>query len=103
MLDYDGFSSIDGAEELSFASLEKITAPGDLVDRALTMQDRATAGIKMPWSKLEGLFTLRPGELVLLGGMSGHGKSAVAVQLGLHAVTHTKLDGEGYKGGGCSL
>ena len=67
MIDYDAFASLDVAEELSYAALDKITAPGDLVDRALTMTDRATSGIKMPWSKLENLFTLRPGELVLLG------------------------------------
>ena len=103
MIDYDAFASLDVAEELSYASLDRITAPGDLVDRALTMQDRATAGIKMPWSRLKNLFTLRPGELVLLGGMSGHGKSAVAVQLALHAVTQTKPNGEGYKAGICSL
>ena len=103
VIDYDAFASLDVAEELAYASLDRITAPGDLVDRALSMQDRATAGIKMPWSRLENLFTLRPGELVLLGGMSGHGKSAVAVQLGLHAVTQKKPDGEGYRVGICSL
>lgn len=103
MIDYDAFASLDVAEELAYASLDRITAPGDLVDRAMSMRDRATSGIKMPWSKLENLFTLRPGELVLLGGMSGHGKSAVAVQLALHAVTQSKPNGEGYRAGICSL
>ena len=103
MIDYDAFASLDVAEELSYASLDRITAPGDLVDRAMTMQDRATSGIQMPWSRLSGLFTLRPGELVLLGGMSGHGKSALANQLALHAVTQKKPDGEHYKAGICSL
>ena len=103
MIDYDAFATLDVAEELAHASLDKITAPGDLVDRALTMRDRATSGIEMPWSKLKNLFNLRPGELVLLGGMSGHGKSAVAVQLALHAVTQSKPSGEGYRAGICSL
>lgn len=99
----DEFASLDVAEELALASLDTVTAPGDLVDRAMTMRDRASSGIAMPWSKLENLFTLRPGELVLLGGMSGHGKSAVANQLALHAVTQKKPDGEHYKVGICSL
>lgn len=103
MIDYDAFASLDVAEELSYASLDRITAPGDLVDRAMTMQDRATSGIQMPWSRLSGLFTLRPGELVLLGGMSGHGKSALANQLALHSVTQKKPNGEHYKAGICSL
>jgi twinkle protein len=103
MIDYDAFASLDVAEELSYASLDRITAPGDLVDRAMTMQDRATSGIQLPWSRLSGLFTLRPGELVLLGGMSGHGKSALANQLALHAVTQKKPNGEHYKAGICSL
>lgn len=103
MIDYDAFASLDVAEELSYASLDRITAPGDLVDRAMTMNDRATSGIQMPWSRLSGLFTLRPGELVLLGGMSGHGKSALANQLALHSVTQKKPNGEHYKAGICSL
>jgi replicative DNA helicase len=86
MTDYDGFASIDVAEELSLASLDRITAPGDLVDRALERRDSAANGIPMPWSKVPG-FKLRPSELVLLGGYSGHGKSAVANQLCLHAAS----------------
>jgi replicative DNA helicase len=97
------FTDLDYAEELSERSLSTLTAPGDLVDRALVMNDRATSGIQMPWSKLSGLFTLRPGELVLLGGGSGHGKSAVANQLALHAVTQKKPDGEHYRAAIASL
>ena len=97
------FTNLDYAEEMSEASLSQLTDPGDLVDRALTMSDRATAGIKLPWSKLENLVTLRPGELVLLGGGSGHGKSAVANQLALHAVTQKKPDGENYRAAIASL
>ena len=97
------FTNLDYAEEMSYASLSQLTAPGDLVDRALTMTDRATAGIKMPWSKLDGLFTLRPGELVLLGGGSGHGKSAVANQIALHACTQKKPSGEHYRAAVASL
>ena len=97
MIDYDAFASLDVAEELSFASLDRITAPGDLVDRALERREAASLGIPMPWSKLENLFRLRPGELVLLGGYSGHGKSAVANQLALHAAAN------GYKVGIASL
>jgi len=97
------FTNLDYAEEMSHAALNTLTAPGDLVDRALVMKDRETSGIQMPWSKLSGLFTLRPGELVLLGGGSGHGKSAVANQIALHAVTQKKPDGEHYRAAIASL
>lgn len=97
------FTNLDYAEEMSYAALSQLTSPGDLVDRALTMTDRATAGIKMPWSKLDGLFTLRSGELVLLGGGSGHGKSAVANQIALHACTQKKPSGEHYRAAVASL
>jgi replicative DNA helicase len=97
MIDYDAFASLDVVEELSFASLDRITAPGDLVDRAMERREGANSGIPMPWSKLDNLFRLRPGELVLLGGYSGHGKSAVANQLALHAAD------KGYKVGIASL
>ena len=97
------FTNLDYAEEMSHAALNTLTAPGDLVDRALVMQDRATSGIKMPWSQLSGLYTMRPGELVLLAGGSGHGKSALANQLALHAVTQTRPDGEPYRAAIASL
>ena len=97
------FTNLDYAEEMSHAALNTLTAPGDLVDRALVMKDRESSGIAMPWSKLSGLFTLRPGELVLLGGSSGHGKSALANQIALHAVTQTKPDGEPYRAAIASL
>ena len=97
------FTNLDYAEEMSHASLNTLTAPGDLVDRALVMKDRETSGIQMPWSKLSGLFTLRAGELVLLGGSSGHGKSALANQIALHAVTQTKPDAEPYRAAIASL
>lgn len=96
MTNYDGFASINVAEELAMASLDRITAPGDLVDRAIERRENADKGIPMPWSKLPE-FRLRPGELVLLGGYSGHGKSAVANQLALHSAS---LD---YKVGVASL
>jgi replicative DNA helicase len=97
------FTNLDYAEEMSHAALNTLTAPGDLVDRALVMKDRETSGIAMPWSKLSGLFTLRAGELVLLGGGSGHGKSAVANQIALHAVTQKKPNGEYYRAAIASL
>ena len=97
------FTNLDYAEEMSHAALNTLTAPGDLVDRALVMNDRATSGIQMPWSQLSGLYTMRPGELVLLAGGSGHGKSALANQLALHACTQTRPDGEPYKAAIASL
>ena len=96
------FANLDYAEEMSHAALNTLTAPGDLVDRALVMKDREHSGIAMPWSKLSE-FRLRPGELVLVGGGSGHGKSAVANQVALHSVTQKKPDGEHYRAAIASL
>ena len=96
------FTNLGYAEEMSHAALNTLTAPGDLVDRALVMKDREHSGIAMPWSKLSE-FRLRPGELVLVGGGSGHGKSAVANQISLHACTQKKPNGEHYRAAIASL
>ena len=81
----DDFRNLKVQEELSYNSVDNVAYPRELVDRAMKRRESVDDGIKPPWAKLEGGFALRPGELVLAGGYSGHGKSAVMSQWGLHA------------------
>ena len=50
-----------------------------VVERMLT--HKQPAGTKMPWSWLDSKFELRPGELTLLAGANGSGKSMLAGQV----------------------
>ena len=79
------FSNLKVHEELSDRSVDNVAFPRELVTRAMRAREKATEGIQPPWSKLSGNFALRPGELVLAGGPSGHGKSAMINQWALHA------------------
>lgn len=86
-MDLTCFDNLNVAEELANRQADVLVPPGDLIDRALTRRESINSGIPVPWSKLENLYQLRPGELVLLGGYSGHGKSALANQIALHAAS----------------
>ena len=79
------FSNLKVHEELSDRSVDNVAFPRELVSRAMKSREKAAEGIQPPWSKLSGNFALRPGELVLAGGPSGHGKSAMINQWALHA------------------
>ena len=81
----DDFKNLKVQEELSYASMDNVAHPRDLVGRAMKSREVALSGVQPPWSKLQGSFSLRPGELVLAGGYSGMGKSAMLAQWGLHA------------------
>ena len=69
-MDLTCFDNLNVAEELANRQTDVLVPPGDLVDRALTRRESINAGIPVPWSKLENLYQLRAGELVLLGGYS---------------------------------
>ena len=84
----DDFRNLKVQEELSYNSVDNVAYPRELVDRAMKRRESVDEGISPPWAKLEGGFALRPGELVLAGGHSGHGKSAVMAQWGLHAAAN---------------
>ena len=84
----DDFRNLKVQEELSYNSVDNVAYPRELVDRAMKRRESVDDGIKPPWAKLEGGFALRPGELVLAGGYSGHGKSAMLAQWGLHAAAN---------------
>ena len=63
--------SIDVAQQLADRSLDNIADPDTLYDRVLERRSHVDCGINTPWSKLDGLFSMRPGELILFGGYSG--------------------------------
>jgi len=50
--------------------------------------DNAIAGFCTPWIKLQKTLMFRPGEVTLIAGYTGHGKSAGVGHLTLHAVAH---------------
>lgn len=89
--------SIDVAQSLADRSLDNIVDPGKLYDRVLERRSHVDTGIKTPWSKLDGLFAMRPGELVLFGGYSGSFKSTAA-----NAIAVSALE-QGYRVGIASL
>lgn len=89
--------SIDVAQSLADRSLDNIVDPGKLYDRVLERRTHVDTGIKTPWSKLDGLFAMRPGELILFGGYSGSFKSTAANAMAVSALE------QGYRVGIASL
>ena len=85
VIDHYDFKSIKVLEELSNNAVDRVAYTDDLVGRALKRRSKEDIGIDAPWSKLRGHFRLRPGELCLMGGQSGHGKSALINQWSLYA------------------
>ena len=85
LVDASNFRDLRVQEELSDRSVDSVAFPRELVARAMKSREAVNSGVQAPWSKLSGNFALRPGELVLAGGFSGHGKSAMINQWGLHA------------------
>lgn len=51
----------------------------DGIERMLSHQ--TVAGLPMPWSWMDGKYEIRPGELTLLAGANGSGKSMLAGQI----------------------
>jgi twinkle protein len=89
--------SIDVAQQLADRSLDNIADPDSLYDRVLERRSHIDVGIKTPWSKLDGLFCMRPGELILFGGYSGSFKSTAANAMAVSALQ------QGYRVGIASL
>lgn len=48
-------------------------------------------GIELPWPKFADKFTLRPGEVTILAGINGHGKTTVTNQIAIWAARHHKV------------
>ena len=49
------------------------------------------AGYSLPWAKTDGHFAVRLGELTILQGVSGHGKSMMVSQIFLYLMHYTKV------------
>lgn len=52
---------------------------------------RGPLGAKLPWPKTHGLFRFRPGEVSLIAGMNGHGKSLLHGQTCLGLVAQNEI------------
>ena len=89
--------AIDVAQSLADRALDNIVGADDLYDRVLERRSHVDTGILTPWSKLEGRFAMRPGELILFGGYSGSFKSTAANAMAVSALQ------QGYRVGICSL
>jgi len=73
------------AEDTADIQLGKITSLESLYGRLERHRTARTEGVQLPWSKAQGRVMLRPGELVLMGGYSGHFKSTIAAQIAFNA------------------
>lgn len=91
------FRDIDINAELAVAEDSEIIVPSDHFQRLIDFRQRRLTGIEMPWSKLAGRFRIYHGQLVMLGGYSGHFKTTISTQIALSAIT------QGYKVGIASL
>jgi replicative DNA helicase len=74
------------AEETADVQHHKIVGADTLFDRLDSYRNIKQSGIEMPWAKTHGRVMLRPKELVLMGGYSGHFKSTIAAQIAFSAV-----------------
>lgn len=74
------------AEETADLQHHKIVSADALYKRLEKHRAVKTGGIKLPWHKAEGRIELRPKELVMMGGYSGHMKSTIAAQIAFKAI-----------------
>ena len=74
------------AEETADLQHHNIVDAEALYNRLDEHRRLKSEGIPLPWPKAEGRILLRPKELVLMGGYSGHFKSTVAAQIAFSAI-----------------
>ena len=74
------------AQETADVQHHKIVNADVLFDRLDSYRNVKKSGIELPWNKAQGRVMLRPKELVLMGGYSGHFKSTIASQIAFSAV-----------------
>lgn len=56
--------------------IDHVVYPGDLADDLLALRDqRETRGLSTGWVTVDELYTVMPGELTIVTGIPGHGKS----------------------------
>ncbi len=76
----------DQARTLDPAELRPAEAYVDDVIRQFYPPDHAETGFQTPWERFSGRFAFRPGEVSLLAGVNGHGKSEAAGHITLDAL-----------------
>lgn len=71
--------------------IEGIASPGDYADRVLSLYRKGLQkGISTGWSAVDEVFSLNPGNLVILTGIPGHGKSSWLDALLVNAMVQHK-------------
>lgn len=91
------FTDIELNSSLSIAESSDVVQTHQLIDRVIKRRTELDQGIRLPWPKVADAVKLRAGEMILMGGYSGHFKSTLASQMGLCALQ------QGYKVGIASL
>lgn len=76
-IDFDAYLN-GGDENAKVRPASEFTE--DVIAR-LHQTDVGAIGCRLPWSKTEDLFRIRPGEVTLWPGINGHGKSMVVGQV----------------------
>lgn len=67
--------------------IDQVVYPRDLVPTMLTLRDRAIPkGISTGWDTLDQFYTVMAGELTIVTGIPGHGKSEVLDQLMINII-----------------
>lgn len=67
--------------------IDQVVYPRDLVPTMLTLRDRAIPkGVSTGWCALDEYYTVMPGELTIVTGIPGHGKSEVLDALTINLI-----------------
>ena len=91
------FKDINWQKQLADSQAPSMVWAQHMAQRTIDRRKEVDKGLEMPWGKLQGNFSLRERELVLLGGYTGHFKTTITSQIGAFALK------EGHKVGVCSL
>jgi len=95
--EFADFRDINVMDVLSDAEIGDVLNPSSLLARMEARRHALDTGMYMPWAKLHDRFMLRPAEVCLLGGYSGHFKSTISNQIAISALH------QGFKVGIASL
>ena len=86
---------LNDVELLSFTGMQEsqfLVKPSELLDKikARLSHDGSVKGDLLPWSKSHNLVRLRPGEVSIWAGISGHGKSQMLGQVAAFNLQYKK-------------
>jgi len=87
---------IDDVDFLKFAAEQESQFFTDLTSDRDGILQRFASGVEaigdtLPWQKTHGAFRLRPGEVTLVAGINGHGKSLVLSHIIAHLLAFAKI------------